>query len=26
VAQLDPNLEGWEETRALLSGRAVASE
>lgn len=26
VAQLDPNLEGWEETRALLSGRALASE
>jgi hypothetical protein len=26
VAQLDPSLEGWEETRALLSGRALASE
>ena len=26
VAQLDRNLEGWEETRALLSGRALASE
>ena len=26
VDQLDPNLEGWEETRALLSGRALASE
>jgi hypothetical protein len=26
VDQLDPNLEGWEETRALLSGRAPASE
>jgi Guanylyl transferase CofC like. len=26
VAQLDSNLEGWEETRALLSGRALASE
>jgi hypothetical protein len=26
VAQLDPNLEGWEETRALLSSRALASE
>jgi hypothetical protein len=26
VAQLDPNLEGWEETRALLSGRALTSE
>jgi hypothetical protein len=26
VAQLDPNLEGWEETRALLSSQALASE
>jgi hypothetical protein len=26
VARLDPNLEGWEETRALLSSRALASE
>jgi hypothetical protein len=26
VAQLDPNLEGWEETRALLSDRALAGE
>jgi hypothetical protein len=26
VAQLDPNLEGWEETRTLLSSRALASE
>jgi hypothetical protein len=26
VAQLDPGLEGWEETRTLLAGRALASE
>jgi hypothetical protein len=26
VAQLDPGLEGWEETRSLLSGRALASD
>ena len=26
VAQLDPGLEGWEETRTLLSGRAIASD
>ena len=26
VARLDPGLEGWEETRALLAGRALASE
>ena len=26
VAQLDRTLEGWEETRALISGRALASE
>jgi hypothetical protein len=26
VARLDPGLEGWEETRTLLSGRALASD
>jgi hypothetical protein len=24
VARLDPGLEGWEETRALLAGRSLA--
>jgi hypothetical protein len=26
VSRLDPGLEGWEETRALLEGRALASD
>jgi hypothetical protein len=26
VSRLDPGLEGWEETRALLEGRAFASD
>jgi hypothetical protein len=26
VARLDPGLEGWEETRTLLAGRAIASD
>jgi hypothetical protein len=26
VSRLDPGLEGWEETRALLAGRALASD
>jgi hypothetical protein len=26
VARLDPGLEGWEETRILLAGRALASD
>jgi hypothetical protein len=26
VARLDPGLEGWEETRTLLAGRALASD
>jgi hypothetical protein len=26
VSRLDPGLEGWEETRAVLAGRALASE
>lgn len=26
LTRLDPGLEGWEETRALLAGHAVASE
>jgi hypothetical protein len=26
VNRLDPGLEGWEETRALLAGRAIASD
>jgi hypothetical protein len=26
VTRLDPGLEGWEETRTLLAGRALAGE
>ena len=26
VARLDPGLEGWEETRALLAGRSLAAD
>jgi hypothetical protein len=26
LSRLDPGLEGWEETRALLAGRALASD